>query len=96
MSDVKQEAPILSLLDQLKHQHTAFIQQRELAQQNLNQLIGAIYACEIMIKKHMDDAAKELSQDNLGDQGNGEAVDESAESNPLKRNLDFPENENIL
>lgn len=74
MSEVKMEAPKLSFLEQFKMQHASFVQQRELAQNNLNQIVGAIYACEIMIKKfeHMD-AQAGLSMENLGDQGNVEA-----------------------
>jgi len=83
MSEAKQEAPQLSLLDQLKLQRAQFANQKDLAQNNLNQLVGAIFACDEMIKKHEDDAAKAavLSQENLGGQGNGEAIDENAESN---------------
>ena len=74
MSDQTMEVPALSLLDQLRMQHASFVQQKDLAQNNLNQLVGAIYACEVMIKKHEEaDAQKGLSQENLGDQGNGEA-----------------------
>lgn len=42
----------LSLLDQLKAQLSNFITQRDQVHINLNQLIGAIHACEMMIKKH--------------------------------------------
>lgn len=49
MSD---EVKQLSFLDGLKQQHQGFIFQRDQAQVNLQQLIGAIYACEVMIKNH--------------------------------------------
>lgn len=77
------DAPQISLLDQLKLQRAQFAAQKDLAQTNLNQLVGAVFACDEMIKKHEDDAAKVagLSQENLGGQGNGEAIDERAESN---------------
>lgn len=82
MSEVNKEVPALSLLDQLKMQHASFVQQKDLAQNNLNQLVGAIYACEMMIQKHQEaDAQKGLSQENLGDQGNGEA-DKQTEEQP--------------
>ncbi len=60
MSEVnQQEAPKpLSILEQLKQQHAQFLQQKEMAQNNMNQLIGAIYASEIMIKKHEEEAKK--------------------------------------
>jgi chaperonin cofactor prefoldin len=79
MSDTKSNEiqKELSLLDQLKEQHTQFLQQREQTQTNLQQLIGAIFACELMIKKH-EDAIKELSSENLGAQGNGEAYNQEA------------------
>jgi hypothetical protein len=67
MSAEKQEVnPELSLLDQLKGQHQQFIAQRDFTQNNLNQLIGAIFACEMMIKKHEEEVKK-------GDQDNGQA-----------------------
>lgn len=44
-----------SYLDQLKEQHKAFCAQRDLAQNNLQQLVGAIYACEMMIAKMESD-----------------------------------------
>jgi hypothetical protein len=75
------DAPQMSLLEQLKLQRAQFAAQKDLAQNNINQLIGALFACDEMIKKHEDEAAKELSQENLGDQGNGEAHNESAERN---------------
>ncbi len=46
--EVSQE---LSLLDELKQQHTLFCTQRDQAQINLQQLIGAIYSIELVIKK---------------------------------------------
>lgn len=76
MSDEKQEvALVVSLIDQLKMQHAAFVFQRDQANVNLQQLVGAIYACEVMIKKHEEDL-KGLSQENLGDKGNGQADDQ--------------------
>lgn len=80
MSENAKEAPKLSLLDQLKLQHAQFVQQRDMAQTNLNQLIGAIFACEMMIKKHeAEDAQKGLSQENLGDKGNVETDEQGKE-----------------
>lgn len=74
MSAPKTDVLELSLLDQLRLQHASFVQQKDLAQNNLNQLVGAVYACEVMIKKHEEaEAQKGLSQENLGDQENGEA-----------------------
>lgn len=65
MSDEKQEvAPVVSLIDQLKMQHAAFVFQRDQANVNLQQLVGAIYACEVMIKKHEEaEATKGLSKE---------------------------------
>lgn len=76
MSEAKQEVPVLSLLDQLRQQHAAFIQQKDIAQNNLNQLVGAIFACDLMIKKHEAEEAKK------GDQGNGEAINEEQGQTP--------------
>ena len=80
MSQEGNAEPKLSLLDQLRQQHAQFAQQRDLAQTNLNQLIGAVYACEMMIKKHeAEDSQKGLSRENLGDPGNVEANIEQKE-----------------
>ena len=80
MTEAQTNVPVLSLLDQLKQQHASFVQQKDLAQNNLNQLVGAIYACEVMIKKHQEaDAQKGLSEENLGDQGHGEADKQTEE-----------------
>lgn len=48
----------LSLLEQYKHQHASFIAQREQANNNLQQLAGAIYACDLMIRKFEDEESK--------------------------------------
>lgn len=73
MSDEKQVVPEISMLDQLKVQKAQFAAQREIAQSNLNQLIGAIYACDVMIQKHEEEAKK------LGDKGNGETDDQDSQ-----------------
>lgn len=39
------------MLDQLKKQHAEFVAQRDQMQTNFQQLTGAIYACEVMMKK---------------------------------------------
>lgn len=54
------DVPELSLLDQLKVQHSQFLIQREQTQVTLNQLVGAIHACEIMLKKYEIKEVQEL------------------------------------
>lgn len=51
------------MLEQLKKQHEEFVNQRAQAQVNFQQLTGAIYACEVMIKQCQ----------NQGEMNNGEA-----------------------
>jgi len=68
MSDENNAVPQLSLLEQLRQQQAQFIQQKDFAQNNLNQLIGAIFACDLMIKKHEAEALNFS-----GGQGDGEA-----------------------
>lgn len=63
------------IFEQLKQQYAAFCSQRDQANINLQQLVGAIYACEVMIKKHEEDL-KAISHENLGNQGSDQ-VDES-------------------
>jgi ribosome-binding protein aMBF1 (putative translation factor) len=48
----------LSLLEQFKQQHASFIAQRDQANINLQQLAGAIFACETMIQKYESEEAK--------------------------------------
>lgn len=68
MSDEElKESPKVTLLDELKQELQKFVNQRDQAQVNLQQLIGAIYACEIMIKKHEDEAVKKLIDESLAD-----------------------------
>jgi hypothetical protein len=74
------EGPKISLIDQLKAQHLGFLQQKEFAQNNLNQLIGAIFACEQMIKHHENNVALQSNQtDDLGGQGDGGTDDQTQE-----------------
>lgn len=54
------------ILMQLQEQRAQFIQKRDFAQNNLNQLIGAIYACEVMIKLHEDEATKGIKGEEDG------------------------------
>jgi hypothetical protein len=51
MSQEKPEVLVLSFCERLKLQHSNFVQQRDLAINNFNQLVGAIHACELMIKQ---------------------------------------------
>ncbi len=59
MSEDKKE---LSLLDQMKLQHAQYCQQRDQAQVNFQQLVGAIYALETMIKSHEEELKKKLEE----------------------------------
>lgn len=58
MSDVKE----MGLLDSMKAQHAAFLQQREQAQVNFQQLVGAIFALETMIKSHEEKLVAALKE----------------------------------
>lgn len=55
MSD---DANNVELLESLKKQHQSFIQQRDNAQFQFQQLIGAVVACEMMIKDHEEKLKK--------------------------------------
>ena len=65
----------VSLLDQLKIQRQQFIAQKELAQNNLHQLTGAIFATDEMIRLH----EKELESLQLKDESNDEVINEIKE-----------------
>ena len=60
MSVEENKTQNFNLLEELKKQHAQFIQQRDASQNNINQLIGAIYACELMIQKHEEENKKLL------------------------------------
>jgi hypothetical protein len=76
MSEENKEASKVSVLDQIKVQRLQLIAQRDFAQGNLNQLIGAVHACDMMIQIHEQDA---LKQEPAGGQGNGETDSETKE-----------------
>ena len=59
MSEQAQQVP---LIVEYKNQLAAFIQQRDHAKMQFEQLQGAIFACEQMIKKY-EDSAKQTVMD---------------------------------
>jgi hypothetical protein len=61
----------LSLLDQLKEQQKLYTAQRDQAQSNFNQCVGALFATEMMIKKHEEALQYKLE----GGQGHGGEMD---------------------
>jgi hypothetical protein len=67
-----ENAPKLNVVDQLKMQNAQFLAQKEAAQTNLNQLVGAIYATDIAIKKLEKEAENVLPLENSGEEGNGD------------------------
>ena len=52
-----------NLIDDLKEQHAKYCAQRDQIQTNFQQLVGAIFACETIIKQHEDNLKK---NENLG------------------------------
>lgn len=70
----------VSLLESLKQQHGQFIAQRDQAQINFQQLVGAIFACECIIKQYEESLkSKELEQgapqdEQVVDQAEGQAA----------------------
>lgn len=74
------DVPKLSLINQLKMQHSNFCIQRDQVNINLQQLTGAIYACETMIKKYEDEnCRKGDSQEQLGVEKHVETHDQEQE-----------------
>lgn len=67
---MSQEQNDLNLIEQIKQQHAQFINQRDQAQANLNQLIGALYACELMINKLDFEHHKDIPEDKANAQVN--------------------------
>ena len=87
-----QEVPKLSLQEHFKQQKDAFVAQSAQLQAQFLQVQGAIFACEQMIskiealeKENDEELAKKvqgLSQENLGDDSNGEADKQAEEQTP--------------
>jgi hypothetical protein len=69
----------VSILEQLKQQLVNFNQQKDLAQNNFNQLVGAIFATELMIKKYQDEENKGLNQPVQGEHTNGDTINQDQE-----------------
>ena len=84
MSEEKQEVATPNILEQFKQQHAQFVTQREIALNNYNQLLGAIAASELMIKKLENEESKVFPQENLGGQGNGEVDNQKQEQTAEK------------
>lgn len=59
MSEDKKE---VGMLDQMKQQHAQYCQQRDQAQVNFQQLIGAIFALETLIKSHEEGLKSKLEE----------------------------------
>jgi hypothetical protein len=77
------EAKELNLLEQIKAQYAQFIAQRDQIQINFQQLVGAIAACEMMIKQHEEQnlmkEAEQLLSKTLEKQEHGETVEQKQE-----------------
>ncbi len=78
---MSEEQKDVSLLEQLRQQRQMFIMQRDQANANFQQLIGAIYACEVMIKKHEELEASENAKESesQGDQGDDQVNEQGTE-----------------
>ncbi len=66
----------LSLLENVVEKRANFVQQKDMLQTNLQQLIGAIFACDVLIKEHEDKLKEKLhdecSDENVEKQGDNE------------------------
>lgn len=76
---MSEEHKDVSLLAQMKQQHEGYCHQKSHSETNIQQLIGAIYALEQLIKNYEEQLKKTpgLSQEDLGDQGNGETHEQT-------------------
>jgi hypothetical protein len=79
MTKEKNDVLKISLLNQLEVQRENFIKSRDFTQTNLNQLVGAIHACDVMIQMHKDEAIKELPKAPKGEKKNVKVDDEQKE-----------------
>ncbi len=53
----------LNLLENMVAKRANYVQQRDLVQNNLQQLLGAIYACDVLIKEHEDNLKDKLKDE---------------------------------
>lgn len=65
----------VGLLEKLKAQHQSYIAQREQAQINIQQLMGAVYALEMAIKSH-EESMKDSSEGGNTDEQTNEQAEE--------------------
>ncbi len=70
-------------IEQLRQQHAQFCMQRDQTQINFQQLVGAIYACEMLIKQHEEQALMKEAEEQLNKvlekQENGEINEQKQE-----------------
>ncbi len=50
-------------LQSITEQRAGFIQQRDMMQTNFQQLVGAIFACDVLIKQYEETLQKELAKE---------------------------------
>lgn len=70
------EAQGITLVESLKQKHAQFVAQRDQAQANFQQIVGAIFACECLLKAHEEELKSKES--NQGED-NGEAHEQTEE-----------------
>ncbi len=68
----------LNLLESVMEQRAGFVAQREQMQINFQQLVGAIHACDVLIKQH-EDALNDKSQDDCCPVNNADNINQCEE-----------------
>lgn len=79
MSDTKNESKPVGNLQKLKIHLANFQMQRDQAQSNFQQLVGAVYVCEMLIKDEEEKMKKFLEEKAKGEIKDGKAECESTE-----------------
>lgn len=75
---MSEQQPV-GMLQQLKQQHAQYCLQRDQTQINYQQLVGAIFACEVMIKQH-EEALKKAFEEQV-EKDKAACADEPQEPN---------------
>ncbi len=78
---------VKDLLKDIIEQRAGFMQQRDMMQTNFQQLVGAIFACDVLIKQHeeklKEEPKKELENECLeGDKENVKSDEQEQEQAP--------------
>lgn len=81
MSDTKVDSKLEVYLHKLQARHAQFCLQRDQTQMNYQQLVGAIFACETMIKEYEENLKEQVEKNEAPENDTPPADDNQGEIN---------------